>query len=565
LDILRLSRTYRTARRLQQVVNVFLRHGFGGVIDQIHLGKYIPFFQRLRAFGKWPEPKALTMPERLRLAFEELGPSFIKLAQILSTRPDLITARFAEEFKKLQDEVPPFDAETARSIVEEEIGVPVDNVFLKFETEPVAAASIAQVHNAVLMDGSEVIVKVQRPGIREQIETDLEILHTVARLLERNIPESKFFNPSGIVGEFQRTVRKELNFTEEGRNCCRFRRNFKDTPGVYFPKLYPEFLTEKVIVLERIRGVRVDDIKEIERMGLDRVELARAGVSAYFKMVLEDGFFHADPHAGNIFVTKDGKICFMDFGIVGRVDSDLRSTLANTFLALMKKDYDQLIDQYVELGLVPEGADMAAFRTEFKADLVDLLEPLYGMTLREIDFAEYLEGLIQLALRHGLMIPPDLLLINKAMLILHDIGMNLDPNFDFVAASEPYVTRLVRERYHPRNVLERASREMDEFADLLVNTPKQGKALIRKMVKDDFHMKLTHMGLEHFIKDMDKSTNRLSFSMVISAILISSAIMHATGVGPTIYGMSVLGFLSFGFAAFLGIWLIISIFRSGRM
>ena len=352
-NLLALRRTYKNVNRVRQIVNVLLKYGFGKLVDQLHLNRFVPFRKRIRTFGQWPPLKSPTVPERLRMAFAELGPSFIKLAQLLSTRPDLITKPFADEFKKLQDRVPPFSAEEAIRIIEEETGRQVQQVFLRLDREPVAAASIAQVHNGTLTDGSEVVVKVQRPGIREQIETDVNILTAVAHLMERYIPESVFYNPTGIVEEFSRTVRKELDFTEEARNCIRFRKNFEKIHDVLIPTVYGDFTTESLLVMERIDGVRIDDIEGITRLGLDRKSLARIGVDAYFKQVLEDGFFHADPHAGNIFAMADGRVGFMDFGIVGRVSPELRETMANTFLALIHKDFDKLIEQYLELGLVP--------------------------------------------------------------------------------------------------------------------------------------------------------------------------------------------------------------------
>lgn len=565
MEILRLTRTYRTARRLQEIINVFLRHGFGSIVDQIHLGRYIPFARRLKAFGQWPALKGPSVPERLRMAFSELGPSFIKLAQILSSRPDLITARFAEELKKLQDEVPPFSVVESKRIIEAEIGMPIDKVFVEFVDKPVAAASIAQVHRARLLDGSEVIVKVQRPGIKERIEKDIEIMRNVARLMEKYISESRFFNPAGIVEEFAKTVSKEMDFTVEAKNAVRFKRNFSGNPDIYIPRVFTEFLTPMVLVMERVSGVRMDDIKGIDALGLDRKRLAKAGIDAYFKMILDDGFFHADPHPGNIFAMPTGQVAFMDFGIVGRVSEEMKETMAGTFLALINKDFDKLIERYIELGLIAEEADMDEFRREFKADLIDVIEPLYGMTLKEINFAEYLDAIVHLAMKHNLKIPSDLLLINKAMLILENLGLQLDPGFDFIAASEPYASKLLLRRLSPARVYEKLKTEITETGEFALLFPKQMKKIIRKVLKDDLHFKLTHKGLDHFIRDMDRSSNRIAFSMVISAILISSAIMHATGVGPKIYGMSVMGFLTFGFAALLGVWLVISIIRSGRL
>ncbi len=564
-SLIRLRSGYKNISRVRQIINVFLKHGFGHIIDQLHLSRFIPLRKRLRAFGQWPSVKGPNVPESLRMAFAELGPSFIKLAQLLSARPDLITTHFANEFKKLQDRVPPFSTEDAKKIIEAETRLPINKIFSEFDEAPIAAASIAQVHHGTLLDGSDVIIKVQRPNIKDQIETDISILTSIAQLMDKYVAESKFFNPIGIVEEFSRTVRKELDFREEAKNCNRIRKNFKDSHDIYIPKIFGEFVTEKILIMERIDGVRIDNIKAIDEMGLDRKELAKTGVDAYFKMILEDGFFHADPHPGNIFAMSEGQIGFMDFGIVGRVTDEMKETMANTFLALINKDFDRLIDQYIELGLVPGEIDLISFRKEFKADLADFLEPLYGLTLKEINFAEYMDTVTHLAIKHNMRIPAELLLINKAMLILENMGRELDPDFDFIAAAEPYSSKLVREKLSPSKIYETVKRNVEEAGDFVALFPKQMKQIIRKVLKDDIHMKLTHIGLEKFIRDMDKSSNRIAFSMIVSSILLSSAIMHATGVGPKIYGFSILGLSAFGFAFLLGIWLIISIIRSGRL
>lgn len=565
MDLFRESRAYKSAKRLQQIIHVLIKYGFGRVIDLIHLGRFIPFGTRFRTFGQWPSIKGPNVPEKLRMAFEDLGPSFIKLAQILSSRPDLITVQFANEFKKLQDEVPPFPSAEAKRIIEEEIKIPIENVFSEFRNKPVAAASIAQVHHAKLLDGRNVVVKVQRPDIKDQIETDITILTTVARLLDKHIPESRFFNPIGIVDEFSRTVRKELDFIIEARNCAKFWKNFEHSPDIYIPRVYPEYTSEKVLVMERVEGIRIDNIQAIEAMGFDRKKLAKTGINAYFKMILEDGFFHADPHPGNIFVLSNGTLCFVDFGIVGRVTQDTMETMARTFLAFVNSDFDSLIDHYIELGIVPEDIDLDVFRHEFKADLVDFLEPMYGLTLGEINFTKYLDTLTHLALSHKMKVPSDMLLINKAFMILENIGKELDPEFDLIAESEPYTSKLVSNQYSPSKIYEKTSKNVMEISDFVLHFPKQMKKIIRKVLKDDIHMKLTHIGLDKLITDMDRSTNRLSFSLIISAILLSSAIMHASGVGPRILGFSITAVISFVAAFVLGIWLIISIIRSGRL
>ncbi len=565
MDIDKVSRTFRAARRVQQIINVFLRHGFGRVIDQIRLNRYIPLSMRLKSFGQLPSYKGADMARQLRLSFEELGPSFIKLGQILSARPDLIGTEFSDEFKKLQDEVPPFPSAQAQAIIEDELKRPMNEIFRGFDGVPIAAASIAQVHKAVLMDGSDVVVKVQRPDIKELIELDISILGMFARLMERNMPEARFFNPIGIIDEFAKTIRKELDFVQEAKNCLRFTQNFAANPDVYFPRIYPHLLTEKVFVMEHIHGIRIDRVEELQREGYDRKRIAQIGVEAYFKMVFEDGFFHADPHPGNLFVTVSGEIAFVDFGIVGRVSDELKQTMANTFLALINKDFDRLIDGYIELGLVPDETDLDTFKRNFKMDLMEILDPLYGLTISQINFPEFLNTFMNLAIKHSMRIPAPLLLIDKAMLILQNIGLQLDPDFDFIAASEPYASKLLRERYSPLNMAARISREARDFADFSFGFPRQVRKILRKIEKNDLHLKLHHKELEPLIKDIDKTGNRLAFSMVISALIVGSAILHSSGAAPRIFGVSVFGFLGFAFAGFMGIWLLISILRSGRL
>lgn len=562
---LRFYQTYKNVGRIREIVNIFLKHGFGQLIEQLNLHRFIPLRKKLKVFGSSPPIEKHTIPERLRIAFSELGPSFIKLAQILSSRPDLITRAYADEFKKLQDEAPPFPASEAKKIVETELRISLGETFSDFEDTPLAAASIAQVHNATLRTGEEVVVKVQRPDIREIIETDIAILEIIAQLLLRFIPESKFFNPLGIVNEFSRSVRKELNFVEEARNANRFRKNFAQSPDIHIPKVYPELVSEKVIVMERLKGVRIDDINGIESFGVERHEVAKIGIEAYFKMVFEDGFFHADPHPGNIFVMPDGRIGLVDFGIVGWLTPELIENIANTFLAIVNKDFDRLVEQYIELGIVAEEVDIETFKGEFKADLIDFYEPLYGLTIAEINFAEYLDALTHLAIKHGLKIPSDLLLMNKTMLILDNIGRQLDPTFNFMTATEPYATKLVRKRMGPQRLFEKVRKNISEFSDFFVTTPKQVERLLRKALKEELIIKMNPIGMDRLIKDIDRSSNRLAFSIVVAAIIISSSLLILSGIGGRVLGLPALGAIGFFIAFLMGLWLLMSIIKSGRL
>ncbi len=559
---LRLRRTYRNLKRLRHILAVFIKYGFYQVIEQLNLHRYLPLRKRL--FERLPYLER-SLPERLRYAFEELGPSFIKLAQILSSRPDLITKVFADEFKKLQDEVPPFPFSEVERILHEEYRRPLKEIFKEFDEEPLAAASIAQVHGAILREGERVVVKIQRPNIKEIIDTDIDILSVISGLMERYLPEAEFFNPRGIVDEFSRTIRKELNFREELKNLMKFRKNFEKNENIYFPVPYPHLTTERVIVMERLDGVRIDDIQGIKRLNLDRKELARIGVDAYFKMMLEDGFFHGDPHPGNIFVMPDGRIGLVDFGIVGYLTPELMESIAVAFISLVKKDFDTLIEQYIELGFVQEEVDLDIFRREFKADLLDFLMPFYGVTISEINFAEYLDILTHLAIKHKLRIPSDLLLVDKSLLILDSIGRELDPEFNFMEVAEPYASRLIRSRCSPQRIYTRVRKNIDDISSFILSSPRQMRTLIKKTIKDELTIRLNHIGLDRLIRDLDRSANRLSFSIIVAAIILGSSILTLTKVGGSIFDMPLIGVLGFFMAFILGLWLLISIIRSGRL
>lgn len=562
LSFFRLRRRYKDILRLRQILSVFFKYGFYKFIEQVNLARFIPF--RKRILEKFPYIDR-AFPERLRHAFEELGPSFIKLAQILSARPDLITKAYADEFKKLQDEVPPFRFEEVRTIIQEELGAPLEEIFKEFEVRPIAAASIAQVHGATLKSGESVVVKIQRPRIKEIIETDIDIMRFIAELMDRYMPEAEFFNPKGIVEEFSKTVRKELNFREEARNLNRFRRNFEGHKYIYIPRLYPEYLTEKVIVMERIEGIRIDRVSEIEKLGFDRSHIARIGLEAYLKMIFEDGYFHADPHPGNIFIMPDGRIGLVDFGIVGHLTPELMESLAQAFISLVKRDFDSLIEQYIDLGFVSEEVDIESFRRDFKADLMDFLVPLYGASISEINFTEYLDTLTHLAIKHKLKIPSDFLLVNKSLLILDSIARELDPSFNFISVAEPYASKLIRSRYNLQRLYDRTRRNLDEFTAFLTATPKQLRLLFRKALRDELNFKITHIGLERLMRDLDRSTNRLSFSIIVAALILGSSILTLSSVGGKIFDMPLLGAIGFLMAFVLGLWLLISIIRSGRL
>lgn len=565
MNIFRLRKTYRSAKRLQEIINVFIKHGFGQIIDQIHLGRFITLKKRLRSFGTWTYYKVPTVAERLRIAFEELGPTFIKLGQLLSSRPDLVSMIYAKEFKKLQDRVPTFPIEQVYQTIEEELGMPVAKIFQDFNPEPIGSASIAQVHNAILMNGTKVIVKVRRPGIEEQIMLDLNILQGLAKLIEKYVPESKLFDPVGIVDEFAKSITKELDFRREARNALIFRENFKDYKKVYIPYVFKEFTTKKILVMEKVEGVRIDDINSIKEKGLDIEGILNIVIDMYFKQIFDHGFFHGDPHPGNILVTDDACVALVDFGITGKIDEEFKESYANIAIAIINQNIDKLITEYLKLGIIPDDIDREKLEKELKDDIEDILYPIYAYRIEEIQISELIESIMKVALKHRLRFLPELLLIDKVLIMLEGLTKELCPDKSIIELIKPYAREIISKRIHPDFYLNKTFKIIRELRDAVENIPFQIKKLLKKAVKDEITVRMYHVNLPEFIKDIDRASNKISFSLIVSAMILSSSIMHASQVKPLIYGVSLFGLIIGVVAFFLGLWLLISIIRSGKL
>jgi ubiquinone biosynthesis protein len=560
-------RHYRDIPRIRQIIMVATRHGFGHLVEQLGLKRFVSLGRRAVTFRtrSFPDSRR-SAPVRLRIMFEELGPSFIKLGQVMACRPDLLPVEYAQELCKLTDSVPPFPFPAAREIVERELGAPLTSFFSAFDAEPIAAASIAQVHGARLLDDTEVMVKVQRPNIEQIIERDISILRGIAELIEIYVPDMAVYNPRGIVEEFARTISRELDFFIEASNASRLRENFLTSSILYVPQVYPEVSSKHVLVIERIRGLRIDEFERIDLAGFDRKEISRNGAAAFFQMVFQDGFFHADPHPGNIFVLADGKIGLVDFGIMGRVTEENMQYYADTIVALVEHDFDKLVQEYMNMGFVPDDVvDIDRFQRELKEDLAELLEPYYGMKVKQIDFGMYVDRLTKISLRHGLVMPQNLYLVNKSLVTLEGILRQLDPDFDFIEIARPHVSRLLLKRRDPLRLLHATRKNVADLYDVFSVFPKQLNRTFRKILRGDIRVKVQHEELQHLIRDVDKASNRLSFSIITAAIIVASSIIIHAGQGQMVFGMPVFGLIGYLLAAVLGFWILIGILRSGQM
>lgn len=557
----------RDIPRIVRIIAVASRHGFGHLGEQMGLQRFFSLGRRIVAFKKpMSIEHRMSAPERLRLVFEELGPTFIKFGQVLACRPDMLPLEYSREFLKLMDSVSPFPSSEARKIVEEELKAPISGLFASFDDVPVAAASIAQVHRATLPDGSSVMVKVQRPHIDHLIDRDISIMRWLAELLDARVPELSPYNVPGIVDEFAHTIKRELDFFIEASNGILLRKNFEHSASLYVPRVHRALSSKRVLVMDAVEGIRIDEYDRLDREGYDRRDIARKGGAAYFKMVLQDGFFHADPHPGNIFILPDGRLGLVDFGIMGRVTEENMETFASIFLALAEHDYDMLVRQYVDLGfLAEEPVDIEKLQRDMKADLIELLEPYYVLQVKQIDFGAYMERVSHLLVRHRLRLPQNLYLMDKALITLEGILKQLDPEFNYFEAAKPYVAELVRRRGDPLRAARNIQKSLSEFSSAFALLPRQMRSVFRKIVHGDVRVTVHHEELDHLIRDLDRSSNRVAFSVITAAIIMASSIIIHAARGPLLFGLPLLGLIGYVIAAVLGVWILIGILRSGQL
>ena len=556
----KLKRRYKNINRLREITTILIKYGFDYFVKQLGLTNLISKGEKILKL-KPSKIAQLSLPVRVRLALEELGPTFIKLGQILSTRPDLIPSDYIEELQKLQDEVPPFAYEQVEKAIKKELGADVSEIFKSFEQIPFAAASLGQVHQAILEDGEKVVVKVQRPDIEKVIETDLDILFHLARLTEKHIPDSRLYDPVGIVEEFAKVIRLELDYGTEGRNAERFKKNFEGEEIIYTPKIYWEFSSKRILTMELIEGIKINALEELDKAGYDRKKIAENGAKAFMKQILIDGFFHADPHPGNMLVMKGEIIGFMDFGMMGRLDEETREKGVDLFIALMERNPDKIINEMLDLGIAPPEIDTRSL----KIDIKEMIDQYYNKPLREIKLGELINQLVEISIRYQIKMPAEFALLGKALLTIEGIGLELDPDFNLAEIAKPYAKDIILERKSPQRLFIKFLNDLNELYNLIILIPRQLNKTLKKMEKGTFKLEFQHRGLENLISALDKAANRIAFSLILAAIIVGSSLIMQTDKGPHFMGFPVIGVLGFLIAAILGLGLVIIIIRSGKM
>lgn len=555
------SRTYRHVNRYRQIITVLFKYGFGDLVDRLHVGQYLEIGMQMVSRKRRERVEKLTRSERLRMALEELGPTFVKMGQILSSRPDLIPVEFIEELSKLQDSVPPFPFSQVREIIETELTSPIDEIFQRFEETPLAAASIGQVHRAQLKDGEDVIVKVQRPGIRATIEVDLEILLHLATLIERHIEEWEIHRPTRIVEEFARSLAKEIDYTIEASNAERFARQFTGNSSVYVPRIFMETTTKQVLTMEFIDGIKASEIDKLDNAGLDRSIIASRGADLILEQVFKHGFFHADPHPGNVFIMPDNVICYLDFGMMGRVDRYAREHFADIVYGYVRRDESKIADAILKVVEWDKEPD----RRVLERDISDFVESYLYKSLKDLHIADILQKLLELITTHGLRLPADIFLMIKAMAQVEGLGLVLDPDFDMTERAAPFIKHIKLARLSPKRVVSDFLESGGDLVQLLKDIPGEMRTILKQLRQGKASIIFEHRGLENVISGLDRSSNRIASSLIISALIIGSSLVIRTEIGPFLFGFPILGLAGFSIAGIFGIGLLISILRSGRM
>ncbi len=523
---------------------MFAKNGFQNVAEKIRLGRFL-----LERFSK-PGIDSYTPAERMRMAFEELGPTFVKLGQLLATRPDLVPREFVDEFKRLHDQVSSVSFVEIKEVLEEQFGVDVGRVFQDIDPIPLAAASIAQVHRATLNDGTAVVVKVQRPGIADVIKTDINVLYYLAELLQRYVAEVRPFNPIGIVDEFFKTLELELNFVVEANNIRRFQENFKDEENIKIPRVYFELSGPRVLVMEALDGTLFSHIASAEASaGIDRLQVIRTGLRAYLKMVFRDGFFHGDLHAGNLFILEDNRIGMIDFGIVGRLNQRVRDAIANMFVALYSEDYERLAYEYVELA--PYSAEVDV--DQFAKDLQDLLAPYFGLSMKNVNMGRLLMDSTAVAARHRLVLPSELMLFFKSIVTVEGMARSIIEDFNLLDYALEFANELVRTKYAPERIRGELTVFGRDTADLLTHLPRQVKQFVRKVNHPDFAFRHSLVEIEELKRSVETSSNIIFLGLIIGSLILSASMTMSLQSVPLFLEIPIVSAIGYGLATLLGL------------
>ncbi|MGD8975805.1 MAG: AarF/ABC1/UbiB kinase family protein [Desulfobacterales bacterium] len=567
------KKTHRVSniKRFAVISRIMVKHGLGEILDRV--------FDRDDAAVKAGDERSFfartiyPSPRRIRRVFEELGPTFVKLGQLMSTRADMFPAEYLEEFRKLQDRVPPVAFEEIRALVEKELRRPISEIFVSVKEESLAAASVAQVHLAELDEDDWVVMKVIRPGIDKKIREDIRLMYYFAEKLESTFEIGKIIGFVNLVKEFERSILRELDMYIEAGNTERFAQNFKDSQEIYIPKVYWDYTSKSVLVMEHIEGIKMDHVDEIKAHGIDPKEIALIGLRAFSRQLMEFGLFHADPHPGNTIVMYDGRVSLVDFGIIGYLDEKTKLEIANVFLGYAEHDYDLVMDALVDAGLINEETVSLEY---FRNDLRDISEPFYGRSLKTISVRDVYDQVMQLLLKYHIRLPRNLMLLFKTFIQAEALGKILGSDASLLEVTRPYARKLLKQGYDTQKLMHNIVRDFRSTRGYLRVFPKMFHDILKALKAGKHHVEIQHSGFQQTNAKIERGINRLTVGLVISASLIAGSLVLDSSqkvieFSLDIFGVStisitaLLGLLGYSLATILGFWLIISIFRSGKM
>ena len=554
------GRTYRHAKRYSAILNLLIKYGFGDLVDALDIREHIEIVKK-KISRQQPEPiEKLSRPERVRMVLEELGPTFVKLGQILSTRADLIPLEYVEELSKLQDAVPAFPYDSVKEIILSETGKTPGALFQSFHKKPIAAASIGQVHRAILKGTKEeVAIKVQRPDIQQTVEVDLEILLHLATLMERHVAELKFVHPTKIVNEFAKTMEDEMDYRVEASHIERFARQFIDDRTMYVPKVFRELTTKRMLVMEFIDGIKASDFVALGKGGYDLKEVASRGADSMLQQICTWGFYHADPHPGNVLILPNNVICFIDFGMMGRISQQEREDFTDFVEVLIHKDENKAVDALLKL----TDASADPKQSELQRDLMEFIDRYAYLPLKELEMGKLLQSIVEILRKHGMSLKPDLFLMVKALTISEGLGRSLDPEFEILEHAEPFFRKIRLTRYSFQGMTRDFVDTGTEWFRFVREIPVELRELLRKAREGKLKLDIEYGALEHTLFRLDLISGRIASAIVLSSLIIGSSIIVLSNTPPKWHEMPIIGLAGLFIAAVMGFWLLTSFFRRG--
>jgi len=539
---------YRHIKRYNQILGVLAKYGFEDLVAYLDEHKRFGFIRKLIPKRAYARSISLTKWEKMRMVCEELGPTFIKFGQILSNRPDLLPAELITQLEKLQDGVPPEKGAIAVALIESELEKKVGDLFESFEIKAFASASIAQVHKGKLKTGEEIVVKVQRPNIKEVITSDLKAMYYVADILNRRVPEVRNFDPVGLVKMFEESITKEMDFVHESINLQRFANNYKKDENyhteIYLPKVYQALTSEKILTLELIKGIKISDYDKIEQGGFDRKLIATRLINTYFKQVFEHGFFHADPHPGNIFVLPGNVICFIDYGMMGNMISRDIEQLATLFIAVRAGDVKRIIRTLL---LLSDKAVIKNYR-DLEYDITEFVNSYSISQLHQNELSTVLLDIKDIVVKHGLKVPAHFFLLARSLVTVEGVAENLYPEIDIMALAKPYMMKVIAKKYNPLDFGKKVLNSIFEFGTYMEDFPRDLKNAIRKINAGEIKVDIEHKGIDPIIHSFNRISKQIVSAVIISALIIGSSLLIVADVGPKWHNISVFGWIGFSLA-----------------